>query len=99
MSFAQIIARLESMNAEISLFRTNYSYAGDDRWTAAIEIKHEAKDLQLKARGTGGDVEDALQAAWGKVEAIVNTLTFSKGFEIPLLSIDATATPEREITF
>ena len=44
-------------------------------------------------------VEDALQAAWGKVEAIVNTLTFSKGFEIPLLSIDATATPEREITF
>ena len=98
MSFAQIIARLESMNAEISLFRSSYQYS-DDRWTASIEIKHEAKDLQLKARGTGGDVEDALQAAWGKVEAIVNTLTFSKGFEIPLLSIDATAAPEREITF
>jgi len=97
MSFAQIIARLESMNAEISLFRTNYSYAGDDRWTASLEIKHDEKGIQLKARGTGGDVEDALQSAWGKVEAIVNTLTFSKGFEIPLLTIDTT--PEREINF
>ena len=63
MSFAQIIARLESMNAEISLFRTNYSYAGDDRWTASIEIKHDTKELQLKARGTGGDVEDAFKNA------------------------------------
>lgn len=97
MSFAQIIARLESMNAEISLFRLNYSFAKDDRWTASLEIKHDGKGIQLKACGTGGNVEDALQSAWGKVEAIVNTLTFSKGFEIPLLTIDTT--PEREINF
>lgn len=97
MSFAQIIARLESMNAEISLFRTNYAYAENGRWTASLEIKHDEKGIQLKARGTGEDVEDALQAAWGKIEAIVNTLTFSKGFEIPLLTIDTS--PEREINF
>jgi len=99
MSFAQIIARLETMNAEISLFRSNYSYAGDERWTATIHIDHKEKQLELKARATGFDVEDALQAAWRKVEGIINSQTFAQGFEIPLLSIDATATPEREITF
>jgi hypothetical protein len=99
MSFAQILARLESMNAEISLFRSNYLYAADERWTATIHIDHKEKQLELKARAVGQDVEDALQAAWRKVEAIINSHSFAQGFEIPLLTIEGAVAPEREVTF
>ncbi len=98
MNFAQILARLETMNAEITLYRSHYSYCdANERWTARIEIRNEAKELELKAKGSGADVEDALQIAWCKVECIVNTHHFSKGFDIPLLTVDAEI--EREPTF
>lgn len=95
MKFAQIIARLDAMNAEVTLYRQTYS--SDAPWGASIEIKNESRHMELRAKGRGEDVEDALQDAWSKVESIINTLTFSKGFEIPLLTMDAS--PEREINF
>ena len=98
MNFAQIIARLETMNAEIVLMRGTYSYMEpNERWSARIEIKNEERQIELKARGSGEDVEDALKQAWRKVESIINTHTFSQGFDIPLLTVDAS--PEREVTF
>jgi len=98
MNFAQIIARLEIMNAEIVLMRSNYSYAdAAERWSARIEIKNDERQIELKARGQGEDVEDALKQAWCKVESIINTHTFSQGFDIPLLTVDAEA--EREVAF
>jgi hypothetical protein len=98
MNFAQILARLENMNAEIFLARSSYTYLDDkDRWSATIEIKNSEKGMELKARGSGADVEDALKQAWGKVGSIVNSHTFSQGFDIPLLTVDADV--EREPAF
>jgi len=100
MNFAQIIARLETMNAEIVLMRGTYAYMEpNERWSARIEIKNEERQIELKARGSGEDVEDALKQAWRKVESIINTHTFSQGFDIPLLTVEAEASPEREVTF
>ena len=98
MNFAQILARLETMNAEITMFRSNYSYTeASERWSARIEIKNSEREIELKARGMGEDVEDALKQAWCKVESIVNTQHFSQGFDIPLLTMDAEI--EREPAF
>lgn len=98
MNFAQILARLESMNAEITLYRSPFTYVNElERWSARIEINNAEKEIKLQAKGTGADVEDALRQAWCKVEGIVNTQHFSRGFDIPLLTVDAEA--EREIAF
>lgn len=98
MNFAQILARLETMNAEIVLMRANYTYCeAAERWSARIEIKNSEREIELKARGCGEDVEDALKQAWHKVESIVNTQHFSQGFDIPLLTVDAEV--EREVAF
>ena len=81
MSFAQILARLESMNAEISLLRQPFSYVDDnERWSARIEIRNNEKELELKARASGPDVEDALRAAWAKIETIANSSHFTTSF-------------------
>lgn len=98
MNFAQILARLENMNAEIFLARSNSTYLNDaDRWSVTIEIKNHEKGMELKSRGSGADVEDALRQAWDKVGSIVNSHTFSQGFDIPLLTVDADV--EREPAF
>ena len=100
MNFAQILARLEIMNAEIVLMRSNYTFVDElERWSARIDIKNTEKEIQLQAKGTGADVEDALKDAWEKVRPIVNSIDFSKGFDIPLLTVEAEASPEREVTF
>ena len=100
MNFAQIIARLETMNAEIVLMRSTYTFVDElERWSARIDIKNTEKEIQLQAKGTGADVEDALKDAWKKVESIVNSLNFAKGFDIPLLTVEAEASPEREVSF
>lgn len=98
MNFAQILARLENMNAEIFLARSNSTYLNDaDRWSVTIKIKNHKKGMELKSRGSGADVEDALRQAWDKVGSIVNSHTFSQGFDIPLLTVDADV--EREPAF
>jgi hypothetical protein len=98
MNFAQILARLENMNAEIVLMRSTFSFVDElERWTARIEINNAEKEIKLQAKGTGADVEDALRDAWEKVKPIVNSIDFSKGFDIPLLTVDAEA--EREVAF
>ena len=98
MNFAQTLARLESMNAEIFLSRNSFTFVDElERWTARIEINNTEKEIKLQAKGTGADVEDALRDAWEKVKPIVNSIDFSKGFDIPLLTVDADA--EREIAF
>lgn len=102
MNFAQTLARLESMNADLSLLRVPFSYVDDnERWSARIEIRNNEREIELKARGTGPDVEDALRAAWAKIETIVNSAHFTTGFDIPLLTIDASASAsiEHEVTF
>lgn len=98
MNFAQTLARLESMNAEIVLMRSTFSFVDElERWTARIEINNSEKEIKLQAKGTGADVEDALRDAWEKVKPIVNSIDFSKGFDIPLLTVDADV--EREPAF
>ena len=98
MNFAQTLARLESMNAEITLYRSPFNFVDElERWSARIEINNSEKEIKLQAKGTGADVEDALRDAWEKVKPIVNSIDFSKGFDIPLLTVDADV--EREPAF
>ena len=79
MNFAQIIARLESMNAEIVLMRSTFSFVDElERWTARIEINNTEKEIKLQAKGTGADVEDALRDAWEKVKPIVNKASITQ---------------------
>ncbi len=86
---AQILARLEAANARIELYRFVKENWRDSYWQCFITLEHN--DTTLNSRHNGISLDEAIADAWAKISPIVDTLAFAKTFELPLLTLDATA--------
>lgn len=86
---AKILARLEAMNAQVELWRFPKTGWRDAYWQCNIVLDH--KGMELKSDCSAPSLDDAFERAWATISPIVDTLAFAKVFELPLLTLDATA--------
>jgi hypothetical protein len=88
----QILSKLETFDAEIRLTRSTELYMEPNNWHFSFKFSHKASRLETSASGPSR--EEAILAAWAKLEPLINTLTFTKVFEVPLLTLDQPKGPE-----
>lgn len=85
MTLSQIFSKLNILNAEVALCRTNYSYCSEDeRWGCNIIINNEG--TEIKVRGQGADGDEALRLAFLKLDALLGSGEVVKALNLPLLS-------------
>lgn len=88
MTLSQIFSKLNILNAEVALCRHNYRYSDDsERWGCSITLDHEG--TEIKVRGTGSDGDEALYAAFHKLDALLGAGQVVKALNLPLLSSPA----------
>lgn len=63
MNSLEIISRLEALNANVQIYRTNETYIErTERWGAMIELG--SRDTKLTLRARGATFDEALQSVW-----------------------------------
>lgn len=92
MTLSQIFSKLNILNAEVALCRTNYSYCSEDeRWGCNILINNEGTEIKVRGQGPSGD--EALRLAFTKLDALLGAGEVVKALNLPLLgnavSVDA----------
>lgn len=81
----QISAILNNLNAEVTIFRTNYSYAEPcERWGCSITL--EQSGTSLKVKGKGFDLNEALSTAYDNLSPLISTPAIASALCLPALS-------------
>lgn len=85
MTISQIFAKLNILNAEVALCRTNYRYSSDEeRWGCSITL--ESEGTEIKIRKTAADGDEALRFAFDALEELTNSKRVVKALNLPLLA-------------
>ena len=79
----EISATLNTLNAEVSIFRSAYPY-DDERWSCTITI--EKPGTSLKVRATGPLCTSALQSAYANLLPLISAPSVAGALSIPSLS-------------
>ena len=62
---SSIFTHCNSINAEVSIYRTTYAYTDDgERWLCSFTLKNEGSELKVQGRGATGD--EAIRSAHEK---------------------------------
>jgi len=85
MTLSQILAHLNTLNAEVALCRGTYRYSDDnDRWACSIILEHDRSELKIRASASDGDL--ALVAAYEKLLPLIQASQVCSAFAVPALS-------------
>lgn len=84
MTIFQIFAHLNTLNAEVALCRSNYTYCdADERWACSITLEHQNSELKIRAKASDGDA--ALILAYDKLLPLLSSSQVSTTFGVPAL--------------
>jgi len=90
-NLSTIFAHCNSINAEVSIYRTTYAYTdAEDRWLCSFTIKNEGSELKVQGRGATGD--EAVQSAHEKLSALLSAAPVCAALQIPALTFDGEVT-------
>ena len=85
MTLSQIFAKLNTLNAEVSIFRDKSSWRDEnERWGCILTISSDGTEIKVKT--TAGSGDDALFAASDKLEFLLSSSAVTSALDIPLLS-------------
>ena len=85
MTLSQIFSKLNAFNAEVALCRNNYRYSGSSElWGCVITVDNEGTEIKVRANAESGD--DAMQLAFTKFDALMNSKTVAQHLNLPLLA-------------
>lgn len=85
MTLSQIFAKLNILNAEVALCRNTYQYTNDDeRWACSFTLNNDGTEIKVRAYGADGD--QALCAAFDKLDALLNASQVVSALNLPLLA-------------
>lgn len=85
MTLSQIFAKLNNLNAEVALCRNTYQYTDDgERWACIFTLNNDGTEIKVRAYGTDGD--QALLAAFAKLDALLNASQVVTALNLPLLA-------------
>ena len=85
MTISQIAAFLDSLNASASAFRQPESYVDDERrWSFTVTLSRS--DTEIKIRGEGPTLDEAMAQAYAKLEPLVNAPAVANALAIPRLA-------------
>lgn len=84
MTLSQIFAKLNVLNAEVTVFRNSSTWSDEDaRWGCVLTLSHEGSEMKVKSTGACGD--EAIFSAFDKLDALLNSSHVVKAFNLPLL--------------
>lgn len=84
MTLSQIFSKLNTLDAEVTLYRNKTSWTDEDaRWGCAITVTSEGTELKTKATAASGD--EALYKAFDKFEVMLSSSTVVSALNLPLL--------------
>lgn len=79
---SEISILLNSLNAEVSIFRSTYAF-DESRWACTIVVS--SKETELKVRVVGDSCEEVYCMAFDKLEPMLDAPAIANALAIPLL--------------
>jgi hypothetical protein len=84
-SFSKICATLDSLSAEVAIFRRTESYYMEsERWICSISLS--ANETEIKVRAASDSLERAVMFAFDRLEPILNSPVLSSALNRPMLT-------------
>ena len=88
---SSIFTHCNSINAEVSIYRTTYAYTDDgERWLCSFTLKNEGSELKVQGRGATGD--EAIRSAHEKLSSLLSAPPVCAALQIPALFFDGEVT-------